>query len=281
MKGMYFSIEEFSVYDGPGIRTSVFLKGCPLRCTWCHNPEGQVYGRQIVRSPNGCIGCNNCIKYAEQTANGPAFTEKSIENCPGGLLRYCGEECEPGELCEKLLKNASILGKVGGVTFSGGEPFAQRDFLFECLGKLKGKVHTAIQTCGYTDADTFRQALTLCDFMLFDIKIMDDDLHRKYTGVSNERILENFIQLKNSGLDFVVRIPLIPGVSDTESNIRQSCEFFKENGVDYVELLPYNKMAGGKYKMLSRSYDPKFDTEAQVHLHPEIFSEYGIKTAVL
>lgn len=280
MKGTVFSIEEFSVYDGPGIRTSVFLKGCPLRCTWCHNPEGQERAVQIVRSPNGCIGCGNCMRYAETVNGMTRFTEDSIAHCPNGLLRYCGEIYEADALCEKLLKNGALL-KKGGITFSGGEPLTQSSFLFECLQILKGKIHTAIQTCGYCSVDNFERALTLCDYMLFDVKIADDTLHRRYTGVSNATILANLTRLVKSGVEFVVRIPLIPGVSDTKDNLQKTCEILVSNGIKRVELLPYNRMAGGKYKMLNRVYEPRFDTEAEVQLHADVFERYGIQTTVL
>lgn len=182
MQGCVFSIEEFSVYDGPGIRTTVFLKGCPLRCTWCHNPEGQNSAIEIVKSPNGCIGCNHCFEYACEENGRLYFTEKSIKNCPMGLLRFCGELYESEVLCQKLLKNKNILNNGGGVTFSGGEPLMQYEFVFECVGKLKDKLHTAIQTSGYCDEEIFKQAVSLADFFLFDLKIIDDSLHKKYVG---------------------------------------------------------------------------------------------------
>ena len=148
MQGTVFSIEEFSVYDGPGIRTTVFLKGCPLRCGWCHNPEGQNFEAEIVRNPNGCIGCNACIDSADKKNGRLVFTDQSIKSCPMGLLRVCGEKIDSVDLSEKLLKNAKMLID-GGVTFSGGEPLSQSEFLFECLKLLKGKMHTAIQTSGF------------------------------------------------------------------------------------------------------------------------------------
>lgn len=137
MKGCLFSIEEFSVYDGPGIRTTVFLKGCPMRCSWCHNPEGQNPNTEIIRSPNGCIECNNCINSAVTKNGRLCFTEKSIKSCPMGLLRFCGEDIDSTVLCERILKNKQLL-QNGGVTFSGGEPFNQSEFLFACLRGLKG-----------------------------------------------------------------------------------------------------------------------------------------------
>ncbi len=277
MKGNIFSIEEFSVFDGPGIRTTVFLKGCPLRCNWCHNPEGLEFAPQIVRSPNGCVKCGNCEKYADD--NG--YTEQSIKNCPLNLLRVCGEEIDSEVLCKKLLKNKNILQNGGGVTFSGGEPLLQHLFLFDCLEKLKGKLHTAIQTSGMRDSETFKEALKLADYFLYDLKIIDKVLHKKYTGVSNELILENFRILAKSKKDFVTRIPLIPAVTDTEENIRDICKLLKENGVNYAELLPYNKMAGGKYKLVGKEYEPMFDENIPVRINEDIFDSFNINFKVL
>ncbi len=280
MTGCVFSIEEFSVYDGPGIRTTVFLKGCPLSCSWCHNPEGQNPRPEIVKSPNGCIGCGNCLKDAK-TQNGKiCFTEQSMKNCPMGLLRICGEEIEAFVLCERLLKNKDLL-KNGGVTFSGGEPLMQSDFLLECLQKLKGQLNTAIQTSGYCEKDIFQKVLQLADFFLFDLKLADDTLHRKHTGVSNKKILENFSLLAKSGKDFVVRIPLIPTVTDTKDNILRIVKILKENGVNYVELLPYNKMAGGKYAMVGQKYEPTFDETVEVQIPEELLLENKINFRVL
>ncbi len=282
MKGTVFSIEEFSVYDGPGVRTSVFLKGCPLRCTWCHNPEGQKRASEILRSPNGCLGCLACEKKGFSDAEGLHFTAESIAACPRGLLRVSGEEYEDVALCERLLKHADLLSETGGgVTFSGGEPFMQKEFLFSCLSLLRGRVHTAIQTSGYTDRDSFERALLLADYFLYDLKIMDDACHRRFTGVSNARILDNFKALAASGVPFCVRTPLIPGVSDTEENMRATAEFLKENGVEAIELLPYNKMAGGKYKMLLRQYEPQFDETAAVAIREDIFKSYQIRVTVM
>lgn len=280
MQGTFFSIEEFSVYDGPGIRTTVFLKGCPLKCSWCHNPEGQNMAPEIVRSENGCVGCGNCIKNGTEVNSKICFTQQSIKNCPKGLLRVCGEETESAELCEKLLKNRVLLEK-GGVTFSGGEPFMQSEFLFECLDILNGKLHTAIQTSGYTSPKIFEKALNKANYFLFDLKIADNETHKKYVGESNQNILINFSALAKSGKDFVTRIPLIPGVTDTKENINGIIKILKENNVCYVELLPYNKMAGGKYKTLGREYCPDFNCQQEVCFNEEIFKNQNIKYRIL
>lgn len=276
-RALVFSIEEFSVFDGPGIRTSVFICGCPLRCEWCHNPEGQSYKNHIVRSPNGCIKCGECVKRALVIDGKREFTPDSINNCPNNLLRYCAIEYTPEALCKKLERNFKILNSGGGgVTFSGGEPTSNPEFLLECLKLLEGKTNRAVQTCGYCKTELFDEVLDNCDYMLFDVKLIDDALHRRYTGVSNVNILKNFETLVHSGKDFVIRTPLIPTVTDTEDNIRKIAELLSKNGVKYIELLPYNKFAGSKYQLDGRVYSPSFDENIPVCFRHEIFAEYGI-----
>ena len=280
MRGIVFSIEEFSVFDGPGIRTSVFLKGCPLRCAWCHNPEGQTRSPEIIRSPNGCLGCGSCEANAIKKDSGLVYTKASIEGCPKGLLRVCGESLSPEELCNKVLKNEKILRNGGGITFSGGEPLMQSEFLIECLSLLHGRLHTAVQTSGFAEGEVFERVLSLADYFLFDIKLIDPYMHKKYTGVRNELILRNFEKLIESGKEFVIRVPLIPTVTDTEENITSIAKLLHKNRVNYVELLPYNKMAGGKYAMLGRSYTVDFDETLEPEARTEIFKTYGISAKI-
>ena len=279
MAGRIFSIEEFATFDGPGIRMTVFLKGCPLRCAWCHNPESQRAQVEYVRSPNGCLRCGACEKVAERDETNALFlTEASVAACPRSLVRRCGEDFSPQALCDRVLANASILNATGGgVTFSGGEPLAQAAFLWECLGLLKGRVHTAVQTCGYASSDLFEKTLTLCDYVLYDLKLIDPDLHRRYCGTENVPILQNYRTLAASGVPFVTRIPLIPGVTDTAQNLSAIAALMRECGVDYAELLPYNRMAGSKYAGLLREFAPGFNEDAPVELHTDIFENHGIR----
>lgn len=281
MKGNIFSLEEFSVYDGPGIRTSVFLKGCPLRCTWCHNPEGQLFESEIVKSPNGCVSCGSCIRYLSEVNGRAVLSEESIKHCPMNLIRRCGEEISAEELCGKILKNERILKNGGGVTFSGGEPLSQSEFVFECIDILRGRLHTAIQTSGYCKKEVFELALKKADHFLYDLKIINEDKHKKFTGVSNKLILENFKALAKSGKDCVIRTPLIPEVTDTEENITDIATVLKENGINYIEVLPYNKMAGAKYKMVMREFTPGFDERIEVNPHTEIFKDFGINVKIM
>lgn len=275
MYGTIFSIEEFSVYDGPGIRSTVFLKGCPLRCGWCHNPEGQNACRELIKNPNGCIHCGSCVDKSGR------LTEESIKKCPMNLIRMCGESISSETLCEKLFRNEDMYLGGGGVTFSGGEPLYQSDFLLSCLKILKGRIHTAVQTSGFCDEPIFEKVLAAADYFLFDLKLIDERDHIRYTGVSNKPILKNFEKLAAAEKDFIVRVPLIPGVTDTEKNIEELAKIMNKNGVFYAELMPYNKMAGGKYRSLGREYMPGFDCEAEVNTRKNVFKKYGIEIKIL
>ena len=268
MNGTVFSIEECSVFDGPGIRTTVFLKGCPLRCSWCHNPEGQESAPKIVKSPNGCLHCGKC---------GDVYTEESIINCPRNLLRWCGEGYTPEELCAKILKNKNLL---DGVTFSGGEPLQQSAFLLACLKLLKGQLHRAVQTSGFAGSETFSKMLELTDYVLFDLKMMDSDEHKRHTGQPNEPILKNFDLLARSGVEFVPRTPLIPGVTDTEENLTAIAKLLKSYDLHYIELLPYNPMAGSKYALAGKAFCPTYDPQKPCTPREELFAQYGVKVKV-
>ena len=280
--GRVFSIEEFSTYDGPGIRMTIFMKGCPLRCMWCHNPEGQRFEKEMVRSPNGCLSCGSCTRKGEELTGEPCLVPESVGVCPRGLVRVSGVDYKSEELVAKIEKNIAILNMSGGgVTFSGGEPLAYWRFVLECLRLLRGKTGRALQTSGYAPIGVFTTVLEECDFVLFDLKHMDSEIHKRYTGFGNERILENYRVLAASGKEFITRIPLIPTVNDTEENIRATASFMSELGVSKIELLPYNKMAGGKYLMLGRKYETDFDGDLPPQIHKEIFDEYGIEVKVL
>ena len=251
MSGTVFSIEEFSIYDGPGIRTTVFLKGCPMRCRWCHNPEGQ------------------------------SFSPEEVKTAGGAETRISGQIWEAEDLVKKLLKNKPILSHGGGVTFSGGEPLSQPEFLLECLKKLKGHLHTAVQTAGNVPAEVFDEVIPWADLVLFDLKLMDPEKSLAWTGQDNAPILRNFDALTRTGLPFIVRTPLIPGVTDTEENLGAIAGLLERYGVSGIELLPYNKMAGGKYASLGRTYDPGFDETAEPDPRTALFSAHGIEAKVL
>ena len=272
---LVFAIEEFSVYDGPGVRSTVFLKGCPLLCSWCHNPEGQAFHNEIRKNTNGCTGCGACLR----AGDGGRLTENSVAACPAHLLRWAATSYTPEALVAKLLKNRDLL--TGGVTFSGGEPLSHPLFLQDCLQRLNGQLHRAIQTCGYADNQLFADVLANTDYVLYDLKLMEDAAHRHYTGVSNATILQNFNTLCQSGVPFVVRTPLIPTVTDTVENLTAIAAFLQKNGVREIELLPYHAAAGGKYASVGRTYTPQFDETVPPTPRTEIFESFGITAQLL
>ena len=282
MTGIVFSVEEFSLYDGPGIRTSVFLKGCPMRCDWCHNPEGQEFAPRYVRSPNGCLNCGKCLEAGFAACGERRLTEESRSVCPRRLIRLCGITYTPEALVNEIAPNLDLLNQAGGgVTFSGGEVLSQADFTAECLDRLQGKTHRAVQTSGYGSDEAFEMLLSRCELVLHDLKIFDGTLHRRHTGCSNESVLRHYRRLATSGVPFITRIPLIPGVTDTEANLTAIAGFMAENGVRYAELLPYNPMAGAKYTLAGKEYRPDFDPTVPWNAHPEIFAQAGISVKIM
>ena len=276
MVGRVFSIEELSTFDGPGIRTTVFLKGCPLTCVWCHNPEGQKRKIEYMRSPNGCTGCGACLRAGRIETGVEVLSEQSIAACPQHLIRRVGTDYTPEELAAKLNKNAAILRSGGGgVTFSGGEPLMHTDFIV-ATAPLLDRMSVALQTSGYASAEDFARVLSVCDYVLYDLKLASDALHRAFCGVGNECIRANYQALVGSGKQFVTRIPLIPGVTDTDENLHALASFIASCGVRYVEVLPYNKLTGSKYASLLRTYTPSFDERRECSLGIDIFAQYGI-----
>lgn len=282
VKGLIFSIEEFAVFDGEGIRVNVFFKGCPLRCKWCHNPEGWEKEEQIVKNPNGCVQCGIC-KGVCTSPESCVLCGKCIVNCPRNLIRKSGEYYTADDLAEKLLKFERILkNSGGGLTFSGGEVLMQADFLCELLDKT-ASMHRIIETSGYGNSDKFREVLKRVDFVYYDLKIMDCEKHKYYTGVSNELILKNAKLLFESGVPCVIRVPFIHGVNTDAENIKALCEFVKgASNVQKVELLMYNKMAGAKYKLAGLEYEYAFEQpdSEDLKIAEGIFKEYGIEYSV-
>lgn len=248
MTGVIFDIKEMAVHDGPGIRTTVFLKGCPIRCRWCHNPEGLSKKPQLMYKRERCVSCGRCAIECDHE-DCKAFG-RCIHICPENCLEVTGREVEAKELAKELKFSAEVLGdNFGGFTFSGGEPLFQPKFLLELIDELKD-YHLCIETSGYAENEIFKKVIEKLDFVIMDIKLADSKLHKEYTGVNNELILCNFEILKNSGKPYIIRTPLIPNVTDTEDNLSK---IEKIIGNSKWEKLPYNDMAGAKYKMLGMS----------------------------
>lgn len=249
MIGTIFDIKEMAVHDGPGIRTTVFFKGCPLRCRWCHNPEGLDPRPQLMYKDVRCIGCKSCQRECEHEECQPFG--RCIHSCPENCLEITGRSITAAELAAELKKTAEILGSTfGGFTFSGGEPLMQYDFLSAVAHKLSG-YHLCIETSGYANAQVFKQTCKIMDLVIMDIKLADSALHERYTGVGNRQILENLEYLKRSGTPFIIRTPLIPDITDTPENLSAIQRLI---GDAEWEKLPYNQMAGAKYKMLGMEY---------------------------
>ncbi len=249
MTGRIFDVKELAVHDGPGIRTTVFFKGCPLRCLWCHNPEGLSPEPQLMFKENRCVGCGECRKPCTHPECQPFG--RCLHVCPENCLTVTGRTAEAAELAAELEKSAAALGDTfGGFTFSGGEPLMQAGFLFELCDLLSG-YHLCIETSGYADSDVFRRAAEKVDFVIMDVKLADSGSHRKYTGVGNEKILENFALLRSSGKPYLIRTPLIPNITDTPENLDAISRII---GGSAWEKLPYNAAAGAKYKMLGMEF---------------------------
>jgi pyruvate formate lyase activating enzyme len=278
MKGLVFAIEELAVHDGPGLRTTVFLKGCPLRCQWCHNPEGWEMRPRRLKNPNGCLNCGACDTPCAESCFGCG---NCLPRCPRGLIRVSGKWWEPEELARRVLVNEPLL-REGGVTVSGGEPLMQPEFLMELLDQLK-PVHRAIETSGYGRETDFRAVLTRLEMVYFDVKIADSEKHRMYTGVGNEPIRRNLDILKSSGVPFVVRIPTIAGVNDGAENMAATAGLLKgSESILGVELLPYNAYAGAKYALAGLSYEYDFQRPADETLEAarKIFLQAGIPATI-
>lgn len=270
MTGTVFDIKEFSVHDGPGVRTTVFMKGCPLSCKWCHNPEGLSPHPEIMVRTARCRHCGLCKQPCSHEDCKPYG--RCLHACPDGLVSVAGKVWDSGELASKLLMNADFMqSSGGGVTVSGGEPTMQADFVCELFEKLEG-VHRAVETCGFCSAEKFRRVTDRAELVMMDIKLADAALHKKWCGVDNRPILENFAYLKNSGKAHIVRIPLIPEITDTEENLRAISDIV---GDSPVELLPYNPFAGAKYEGVGRVYT--LESKENLPVDIKIFKNAKIK----
>jgi pyruvate formate lyase activating enzyme len=288
MNGTVFDIKEFSIYDGPGVRVTVFLKGCPLRCKWCHNPEGLSPFPQVMLSKNMCTSCGKCfVADCPLTGSVAAFESgkatctgcgKCVGKCPMGLRKMSGTSYTPDELVKRILRYEVFFRDGGGVTFSGGEPTMQHEFLIEVLDKLN--IHKAIQTCGYCEPEIFKKIISKLDFVFFDIKHAFSDEHKLYTGVGNEKILKNLEYLKTTSVPFVVRIPLIQGVNDSKENLEKTASLVQgAKNLLRVEILPYNESAGAKYEMVGKDYPHKFKAPENIDTTP--FTKLGIECKIM
>ncbi|MEX1378401.1 MAG: glycyl-radical enzyme activating protein [Eubacteriales bacterium] len=273
-EGMILNLQRMSTEDGPGIRTTVFFKGCTLACKWCHNPESIDFARELEWFAVKCIGCNMCIQSCKNRAI--AMTESGlvrdeelcqkclqcVETCPANATETKGEVWTSQQLFDELIKDRAYFEHGGGVTLSGGEVLAQADFAAEVLGMLKeAGIHTAVDTCGHVKRESIEKVLDVADMFLYDIKVMDADVHRQYTGQDNTKILDNYRwlsgRIREAGkVRLWVRTPLIPSVTDTEGNVRAIAEMLEESGdaLERWELLAFNNLCEAKYDRLNKEW---------------------------
>jgi len=260
-------IKTGSTEDGPGIRSTVFFKGCPLQCTWCQNPEAVDPQVEIGFYPQCCIGCFDCEKVCPEKAilrgehqridrSRCTRCGKCADVCPGKAIRRIGKYYEMDELLETLLRDRvfyEVSG--GGVTLSGGEPTLWSQYAGDLLRRLKQEgIHTTLQTCGYFDYYAFtEEMLPWLDLIMYDLKLINAEDHLRWTGQDNERILQNFTRLLDRPVEMIPRIPLIPGFTASEDNLKGLSSFLKDNGIRRCSLLPYNPLGLSKWENLGKN----------------------------
>ncbi len=255
MQGLIFDIERNSFVDGPGIRTTVFFKGCNLKCAWCHNPESQGFKPQMMFYRDKCKGCGKC-KDICPTPDNCTLCGKCTLYCPVDARKVCGKEYTVDEVFAEIIKDKSFYeNSGGGVTFSGGECMLQIEFLVIILKKCKENgIHTAVDTAGHIPFEGFEKILPYTDLFLYDIKCLDNEKHKKYVGVENQRILENLKRLFEMNAKIWIRIPVVSGINDSVAEMQAIQAFLQKCGnPEKVELLPYHAMGENKYAAIGRS----------------------------
>lgn len=294
---LIFKINRYSVNDGPGIRMTIFLKGCPLNCKWCHNPESQQAGKQKLYTKSRCIGCEECVKNCPEQAcimgKDGIFTDNSkcnicgicAEVCPSKATEISGSEYTINELLTLVEKDRHFFNiSGGGITISGGEPMLHHAFVKIFLDECgKQKIHRTIDTSGYIKKEILLDIAERTDLFLYDLKIMDPGKHKKWTGVGNELILSNLRALSESGAEIEIRLPLIKGVNTDLKNLENTAELILslKGKRKSINLLPYHRIGIKKFEMLGLNYEENGMTEiSETDLKEikDIFSSYGIET---
>lgn len=286
--GIIFDIQRYSVHDGPGLRTNVFFKGCPLRCRWCANPESLHPQPEIALFVGQCINCGqfaeSCPELWQQVGakeRTEVFQER-IALCPTEAIHWIGKRRTAGEVMQEVLRDRPFYGDGGGLTLTGGEPTMQPQMAEAMLRLAKAEsISTAMETCGYTSWQTLERLLPYLDIILWDLKHVDDDIHRKFTGVSNKWILANLRRLSELDAPVTIRIPLIPGFNASTESITRIAEFVQHlsGAAKRVDLLPYHTLGKPKYAALQRLYPWEAYqrlTDAEVETLAKIFEDYGL-----
>jgi len=297
--GLIFDIKRYSINDGPGIRITIFFKGCPLRCAWCHNPESFSSQVQKMYTASKCIGAVECIKVCPN--NALSLTPQGIvtdaercnlcgkcaEACPTKAIEMTGQIYSVEQLMEIIEKERLVFDQSGGgVTFSGGEPLLHSDFLIKLLDACGEKgFHRSVDTSGFTDTSKLLEVAKRTDLFLYDLKLMDSERHREFTGVNNEKILFNLEELAKTGVNINIRIPFISGVNTDVENIEKAAEFiaYLAGEKKVVNLLPYHQIAAHKYKKLGKDYDAGImnePTKEELERAQKIFSKFGLDVII-
>lgn len=297
MTGTIFRIARFSVHDGPGIRTTVFLKGCPLRCRWCHSPESQNAAPQLALHDDRCLVCGTCLPNCDQgaiaEANGRFATDFSrcracgacVARCPSGAREIVGRLVSCDDLVREIERDVVFFDESGGgVTFSGGEPLMQADFLESMLVACRDRgLHVAVDTCGMAEPRTAERVLPLADLVLFDVKVVDEARHRRATGGSNATILANLRALAARRAEVRIRFPLVPALTADDENVRAVGQLLASLGLVRVDVLPCHRAGLAKYERIGQDVVAnavEVPTQAQVDAAVSTLSSFGLEVRV-